>query len=149
MEEEQRMVLLEEKAAELRHAATTLELEEETRRVCRAAKARAEEDVAMAAAARLRDVEAQEAVAARAARAALVTVVARATEAARIAWDTFTQLDLEAVELAREIAALQARLASLRHMQRSGVAASARRERRRQSCRRRCGTLCMTVSARR
>jgi hypothetical protein len=34
--------------------------------------------------------------------------VARATEAARIVWDTFTQLELEAVELARQPATLQA-----------------------------------------
>jgi hypothetical protein len=63
----------------------------------------------MAAAARLRDVEAQEAAAARAAHAAILeTAVARATKAARIACDTFTQLELEAVELARQFAALQA-----------------------------------------
>jgi hypothetical protein len=68
-----------------------------------------EEGDAMGAAARLRDVEAQEAPAAREARAAVLeTAVAGATEAAHIAWDTFTQLELEAVELARQLAALQA-----------------------------------------
>jgi hypothetical protein len=75
-----------------------------------AAKACAtEEDAAMAAVARLRDIEAQEAVVARAARAVVLeTVVARATEAVHIAWDKFTQLELEAVELARQLVVLQA-----------------------------------------